>query len=535
MRKFIVGMAALFCAASVFGQGNTYKGNFNGNGGGLTNVTAAALNGSNASGGGYAVFYSNGVAIGGFTNGAFWGNAMGLTNLGASNVVGLLTNNTLGNANTATILTGAFGNNINASGNYVTNIGNLYGNGVGLTNLSSLQTGSFQLSIADIYNLTALVNQQSQAQQSNYINDAGIFVVSPGSFNSGSGFFFGIQTTNYQTTGVIISTFTDAQGNLRTNYCPDPEAAFIGVAPLQSGGSGATANINRGGFGMFVNPEVQMCFGSFYGGYQYDYAVMTNGVIYTLHPQNSNYDGSGDNYAGSVWTLDLVHETNNFNGSRFTVNATNNITIEYDGSIVLPVAVNLYASNATEVVSNISLSTPANTAAYTFSKNTGSGFGYTDNGNALTFYANGSLVSSMYNDGGINAYDYGNRNVVGSVNAGGGLIVGASTNTASFTLVNTNWVSGQLYTNATGRPIMVCGSVVLTAGSVAGYAQMALRVNSVVTNYASVLSAVAGLTGSMTNAMTPAFVPNGSNFVWTNLSSGAGDSSGTWGGQYMVY
>lgn len=115
------------------------------------------------------------------------------------------------------------------------------------------------------------------------------------------------------------------------------------------------------------------------------------------------------------------------------------------------------------------------------------------------------------------------------------LIVGPATNTPSFTLVNTNWISGQLYTNLTGRPIEVTGSVVLTTAGVAGFSQMALQVNGVVTNYATVISAVAGLTGAMTNAISPAFVPAAGVFTWTNTSSGAGDTSTTYGGQYMVY
>lgn len=117
----------------------------------------------------------------------------------------------------------------------------------------------------------------------------------------------------------------------------------------------------------------------------------------------------------------------------------------------------------------------------------------------------------------------------------GALVIGAATNIASFTVVNTNWISGQIYTNTTGRPILVCGSVVLTTAGVAGYSQMALQCAGSATNYATVLSAVAGLTGVMTNAMTPLVVTNSGVFAWTNTSSGAGDTSGTWGGQYITY
>lgn len=128
----------------------------------------------------------------------------------------------------------------------------------------------------------------------------------------------------------------------------------------------------------------------------------------------------------------------------------------------------------------------------------------------------------------------GNVYMSGTNFAAKGFINGSPTNISSFTLVTTNWISGQLYTNQTGRPIMVSGSVTLTTAGVVGYSQMALQVNGVVTNYSSVLSAIGGLTGTMTNAMSSAIVPNSGVFTWTNTSSGAGDASGTYGGQYIV-
>lgn len=117
----------------------------------------------------------------------------------------------------------------------------------------------------------------------------------------------------------------------------------------------------------------------------------------------------------------------------------------------------------------------------------------------------------------------------------GSIIVGNATNTPSFTLVNTNWISGGIYTNLTGRNLEVLGNVVLTTAAVAGYSQMALQAPGSVTNYASVISAIGGLTGAMTNAMSPVIVTNGGTFTWTNTSSGAGDSSTTFGGQYIVF
>lgn len=119
----------------------------------------------------------------------------------------------------------------------------------------------------------------------------------------------------------------------------------------------------------------------------------------------------------------------------------------------------------------------------------------------------------------------------------GSIIVGNATNTPSFTLVNTNWVSGALYTNNTGRPMLVSGGVVLTAALISGMSQMALAVPGSVTNYSSfpTTTIIGGFIGGVTNGMSPAWVTNGGTFNWTNTSTGSGDTSTTWGGQYMVY
>lgn len=151
------------------------------------------------------------------------------------------------------------------------------------------------------------------------------------------------------------------------------------------------------------------------------------------------------------------------------------------------------------------------------------------NGIGLTFNADGGA------DIGQSAAKRPNNVYVKNNVVAGGIILGASTNTALGTAVNTNWVGGLLYTNTTGRPIMVMGNAVLTTAAVAGFSQLALQCSGTGTNYATVISAVAGLTGAMTNAMSPLIVPNGSVFTWTNTSSGAGDNSSPFGGQYVVW
>lgn len=115
------------------------------------------------------------------------------------------------------------------------------------------------------------------------------------------------------------------------------------------------------------------------------------------------------------------------------------------------------------------------------------------------------------------------------------LIVGNETNIASFTLVNTNWISGQLYTNQTGRPIQVIMPCKLTMTGVAGNATFALVVTGVTTNALSMSTLVTSLATSLTNQVSAWVAANGT-FTGTNLSSGAGDSGGPVnGGQYMVY
>lgn len=115
------------------------------------------------------------------------------------------------------------------------------------------------------------------------------------------------------------------------------------------------------------------------------------------------------------------------------------------------------------------------------------------------------------------------------------LVVGNPTNTPSFTLVNTNWVSGKLYTNATGRPIMVIMPCQITMTGVAGNATFSLLVTGVTTNSLSMTTLITSLATSLTNQVS-ALVAAGGTFTGTNLSAGAGDSSATVnGGQYMVY
>jgi len=116
------------------------------------------------------------------------------------------------------------------------------------------------------------------------------------------------------------------------------------------------------------------------------------------------------------------------------------------------------------------------------------------------------------------------------------LVIGASTNTASFTLVQTNWIDGGTYTNNTGRTIFVMTPCSVTPGTgVAGQATYALKVPTWTTNVFSIGTLSTSLAMPQTNNVQ-SYVPAGDTFTFTNLSSGTGSSAAiVKGGQYMVY
>lgn len=205
-----------------------------------------------------------------------------------------------------------------------------------------------------------------------------------------------------------------------------------------------------------------------------------------------------------------------------------------DGTLPFTGAVSINAA-ANQIFTANDTSATGSTYAYIYNSSYNSGVLFGIDATSSFLQYTGSATNLQIQQSGGSPGDIAGNAITFTTGKIGSLIVGNPTNTPSFTLVNTNWISGQLYTNLTGRPIDVRGNVILTTAGVAGFSQMALRVSSVVTNYSSALSAVAGLTGSTTNGIAPAFVPNGGVFTWTNTSSGAGDTSTTYGGQYMTY
>jgi len=102
-------------------------------------------------------------------------------------------------------------------------------------------------------------------------------------------------------------------------------------------------------------------------------------------------------------------------------------------------------------------------------------------------------------------------------------------------IVNTNFISGKLYTNSYGNPIQISAMVGLTVAAVSGDASMSLQVPGSVTNVCGMSTLITSIAMTYTNAIPTTFVPSGSSYVFTNLSTGAGNSATVSGGQIIIY
>lgn len=104
----------------------------------------------------------------------------------------------------------------------------------------------------------------------------------------------------------------------------------------------------------------------------------------------------------------------------------------------------------------------------------------------------------------------------------------------AFTMIQTNFNSGQLYTNAYGATIEVSANATLAVAAVVGSAVLGLQVAGTITNYSGTSTLITSIAMNSTN-LIKAIVPYNSTYTFTNLSAGAGNSAGVVGGQIMVY
>jgi hypothetical protein len=197
-----------------------------------------------------------------------------------------------------------------------------------------------------------------------------------------------------------------------------------------------------------------------------------------------------------------------YNSGLWSVNGTTNFLTQ-DGIHPYTTACKLYASETPNPFSS------ANHAYYLPVYNgsfNGSGSGLTNNNAAISSLSFNSLVNS---------------NQTATI---------AGVAEADDLVINTNFLSGFVYTNSYGGVIGVSASVSFTTAAVAGMSQLSLRAIGSATNYASALSAITGgLTGTYTNGTLSIYVPANALFTFTNTSSGSGDSTAPVGGQILVY
>lgn len=231
---------------------------------------------------------------------------------------------------------------------------------------------------------------------------------------------------------------------------------------------------------------------------------------------------------GSQWTSSVV--TNRINGASLD----HNIGIE---------------------VTNVLSDAPVNTAAYSWGGNalsmgvTGGGdMFWSDSGGELFrvghndsyFRINSGLALGFSSDAGNNIGSTdgvavgrpSNAYIKNSVFAGASLVVGAITNTSTFTTVYTNFNDAFTYTNLTGRSITVLQPCVCTPALSLGNASYAIKVNGVIKLTANQPSILAGIIPPATNFVTYD-IPAGATFSFNDVST-AGTAVKFAGGYYRV-
>lgn len=268
--------------------------------------------------------------------------------------------------------------------------------------------------------------------------------------------------------------------------------------------------------------------GTFGGTYTFSNTITTYGGVSTLGTVTATNGSGGFSIYGADGTADKLVSLTSQSNALFVNNFTGNATYGTAGT----------GSTFIESGGTVRL-TFNNNGSSTFATNVAFTGITTVNTNLVVTNIIG-LTSAKLEIGTnhIECWNNGAKNFTVDTNGNifaNSLVVGAQTNVASGTIVNTNWVSGQLYTNFTGRPIQVTCNATLTAAAVTGYAQLALWIPGAVTNFATESTSATVITGATTNAIASGFIASLGTFSYTNTSIGAGNGAGTFSGQYIVY
>lgn len=207
------------------------------------------------------------------------------------------------------------------------------------------------------------------------------------------------------------------------------------------------------------------------------------------------------------------------------------------------------ATTVTNIIKEISGTVIVGGTAQWNTNASGTGVTNTFSGAAFTIANSGTLTLSgaagLSVAGGINA---GASSVTaGGFSGPGPLLTGLNasqlisgtvplTQLPSPIITQTNFLSGVLYNNASGRPLTVKATAVLTAAAVSGNSTLELRVGIVgtTTNYVTTQTGAAVITGADKYPIM-IDVPIGASYTFTNTSSGAGNSATVSGGQIIAY
>jgi len=121
-------------------------------------------------------------------------------------------------------------------------------------------------------------------------------------------------------------------------------------------------------------------------------------------------------------------------------------------------------------------------------------------------------------------------NIIFSVSSTG--VVGGTSAGAS--VLQTNFVGAQLYTNTSGRLQQVSTDIVVTTAAVSGQVGTALQINGFVARSTGQSTTTSTVVNSFTNNMT-GFIAAGSTYLFTNSVAGAGNSASILNGQLVTY
>lgn len=225
----------------------------------------------------------------------------------------------------------------------------------------------------------------------------------------------------------------------------------------------------------------------------------------------------------------------------------------YSSEILFPTNTALSYTNNASAISNalVAISTTTNGGLAFLTSQSGVA---SSNQSLILFPSGGAAVGASQTDPGS-----GNMSIQSSLTVSGNITAGNGANTLTGTgittsqkvtlsgtatnntiqgnsgaYVRTNFIDGQLYTNNYGAPIQVSTKAILTTTGVSGNVCEALEMAGNETNQSGISTLVTSIAQSYTNVLS-GIVTNNGTYVFTNRSSGAGDSGTILGGQIIIY